>query len=122
MSDEGRSGGSGERRLNRREFLAAGVASASMLAFGGIAFARSRGSEVAESARYRNSDIRVVRANGRRELYIDGEHVRTIDTNGVYRADGFVFSPEPTLKDLGMRMIDARRAYTARGVRSGGGI
>jgi hypothetical protein len=122
MSNGDQSSGPGERRLNRKEFLAAGVASASILAFGGIAFAQSRGSEVAESARYRNSDIRVLRTNGRRELYIDGEHIRTIDTNGVYRADGFVFSPEPTLKDLGMRLIDARRAYAARGVRSGGGI
>jgi hypothetical protein len=75
---------------------------------------------VVANLNYRNSAIRVERANRRRELYIDDEHIETINNTGEYRAAGFMFSPEPTPEALGKNIVDARRALAARGMQARG--
>ena len=126
MNEQSRRSGRGRGLLSRREFLIAGAVGAGALAFGGSAAlgqeAAPRGRGAERSVEHRGSEVRVGRANGRDELYVDGEHIRTIDSNGVYRADGFMFSPETDLVELGKRVVDARRAYAARGAKAGAGV
>ncbi|BBL79344.1 hypothetical protein RxyAA322_11980 [Rubrobacter xylanophilus] len=66
---------------------------------------------------HRGRKIRIQRVRGRRELYIEGEHIRTVHSNGAYRAEGFVFSPSPTLEGLAREMVDYRAALQARRAR-----
>ena len=113
MSAEEQSGGRG--RLTRRQFLALGVAGASALAFGGVAF----GQQTGEEEQYKGHRIKVERRNGSKELYIDGERVDMYDSSGIYRAADHAFDWGETPSELAKKIINARRAYAARGVRKG---
>jgi hypothetical protein len=128
-ADEPTTGSEGPRRFTRRQILALGAAGAGLLAFTGKASSQSRDQgpegppprgQVVASLKHRGSDIRVERANGRRELYIDGEHIRTVNNTGEYRAAGFMFSPAPNVEELGRSIVDARAALAARGMQMRG--
>jgi hypothetical protein len=62
----------------------------------------------------------VKKKQGREEPYVDDKHIDTIHTNGAYRADGYVFDPQPTLKDLARAMVDAHEELKAKGVKDPG--
>ena len=101
------------RRFNRRQILALGAAAASVVALGSyVGSARGQGSGRISS--YRGRTIRVERRRGRPELFIDGEHIITVDSNGAYRAAEFMFSPSPTLDELAKNMIDYEIALRGR--------
>ena len=129
MSADEPIGRRGSRRFTRRQILAFGAAGAGLAAFAHSASGQGAGrgpegppprGRVVASLQHRGSAIRVERANGRRELYIDDEHIRIVDNTGEYRAAGFMFSPEPTPEALGKNIIDARRALSARGMQARG--
>ncbi len=126
------------RKFTRRQILALGAAGAGLVAFSGKASGQSvrrnpttppragnpdtpppRGRVVAD-LKYKDSAIRVERARGRSELYVDNEYIRVVNNNGEYRAAGFMFSPEPTPEALGKNIIDARSALAARGMQARG--
>ena len=109
MSVDERGGGTG-RRFGRREFLKLGGAGAGAIALGGCS-ALAVGQAAAEDAfSYRGSRALVRRRGGRPEILIDGARLETVDSNGAYRAAGFVFSPQPTPGDLARRLVDYRIA------------
>mgnify|MGYP001271727233 FL=1 len=110
-------GGSGQRRFSRREALALGAAASVLVALGTGARGSS-GQEARERVLlHKGRRIAIRRVRGRRELYIEGEHIRTVHSNGAYRAEGFVFSPSPTLEELAREMVDYRAALQARRAR-----
>ena len=106
--------------LSRREFLVAGVAATGLLATVGFAMpARaqptrahpSHAGAVGRTLLHRGKEISIRRSSdGLEELAIEGRPVRTVYLNGAYRAMYFAYSPQPTLEDLGRRMIDYRAA------------
>ncbi|QYJ15084.1 hypothetical protein Rxycam_00896 [Rubrobacter xylanophilus DSM 9941] len=109
--------GSGGRRFSRREALALGAAASVLVALGtGVRDVGGR-EESGRTLLHRGRRIRIQRVRGRRELYIEGEHIRTVHSNGAYRAEGFVFSPSPTLEELAREMVDYRAALQARRAR-----
>lgn len=132
MRPEEPNGRRGSRKFTRRDILALGAAGAGLVAFTSKASGQNRRQPsrstdespprgpVKEALEHRGSAIRVERANGRDELYIDDEHIRTLDNTGEYRAAGFMFSPEPTLAGLAKNMVDARIELVARGFRAKG--
>ncbi|ABG04895.1 Twin-arginine translocation pathway signal [Rubrobacter xylanophilus DSM 9941] len=110
-------GGSGQRRFSRREALILGAAASVLVALGTGARGSS-GHEAREKVLlHKGRRIAIRRVRGRRELYIEGEHIRTVHSNGAYRAEGFVFSPSPTLEELAREMVDYRAALQARRAR-----
>jgi hypothetical protein len=106
--------GSGRRSLNRKEFLALGV-SAGVLASAG--YLRSTQAEAqpqrppsGQEIFHRGKKIRVEQRGGRPELFIDGKPVMLVNTNGAYRAAGFMFYPQDTPIELGKKMVDYEMA------------
>jgi hypothetical protein len=112
------------RRFSRREFLALGAAGTSVLAFGGVAFGQQQGRTTgvaqADEEEYKGHKIAVKKKKGREEPYVDDMHIDIIRTNGAYRADGYVFDPQPTIKDLAKAMVDAHEELKAKGVEDPG--
>lgn len=104
------------RRFSRRKFLALGAVGASALAFGGVAF----GQQTGEEEQYKSHTIKVQRERGRQELYVDGNRITTIHTNGVYRAESYMFDPRNDIKSLAKAMVDAHEKLKAKGVKDPG--
>jgi len=63
---------------------------------------------------YRGKKIVVEERGGRPQLSIDGKPITTVNTNGAYRAAGFVFSPSDTQVELAKKMIDYQIALEGR--------
>lgn len=103
MSDRGTDG------ITRRRLLAGGAGVIGLLSvggFGGVAWARRPApGELA---------VRVLQRGGRPELYLAGERIPTVATNGAYRAANFMFAPEPNLRELGREIAEYRSALDGR--------
>ncbi len=113
------------RRFSRRELLALGAAGASALTFGGgVAFGQqSRAAAQAADApeeHYKGHKIKVKEEKGRQELYVDDARITTIQTNGAFRAEGYMFDPQGDIKRLAKAMIDAHEKLKAKGVQTTG--
>lgn len=103
------------RRISRREFVGLGVAGAGLVLLPGClpsagAQQRPGGPANSGAVNYRGHAIAVERRNGRPELFIDGERIVTVDTNGAFRAANFMFSPASTRQELARSIIDYRIA------------
>ena len=107
--DEGENGG---MALSRRRFLALSAAGLIVSALpGGRATAATQG-EGAFS--YRGSEVSV-ETGAEPRIVVDGEALEVIDSNGAYRAAGFMYSPQPTIEELARRLVD-NRARIAGGI------
>jgi hypothetical protein len=102
----------GKRMLTRRAFLTlagAGIAVAAGMPTAALA-------EIA-SKRFSHEGAKVEIASkkgGSLELYIDGRRVEVVDSNGAYRAAGFMYSPQPTPEVLAKRLVDNRARLARR--------
>ena len=93
----------GGAALSRRRFLALSAAGLIVAALpGGPAAAATEG---ARRFSYRGSEVRV-EAGAEPRIVVDGEVLEVIDSNGAYRAAGFMYSPQATLEELGERLVD----------------
>lgn len=91
--------------LSRRRFLALSAAGLIVAALpGGPAAAATEG---ARGFSYRGSEVRV-EAGAEPRIMVDGEALEVIDSNGAYRAAGYMYSPHPTLEELAKRVVDNR--------------
>jgi hypothetical protein len=91
------------RELNRREFLAL---LAAVLATGG--YAMPAWAQTQRTFTHEGRRVSLQERDGELELYIDGKPVVTVDSNGVYRAANFMYSPQLTLEELAKSIIDHR--------------
>jgi hypothetical protein len=91
------------RELNRREFLAL---LAAVLAAG--SYAMPAWAQTQRTFTHEGRRVSLQERDGEFELYIDGKPVVTVDSNGVYRAANFMYSPQLTLEELAKSMIDHR--------------
>ena len=97
------------RPITRREFVILGGAGAGALAFGGLTARVATGQEEAGGAfSYLGHNVVVRWRNGHPLLWIDGEPLVVVDTNGTYRAAGYAFDWASTPKDLAKKVIDNR--------------
>jgi hypothetical protein len=106
-------GSGGNRMLTRRAFLTfagAGIAVAAGMPTAALA-------EIA-SKRFSHEGAKVEIASKKKggglELYIDGRRVEVVDSNGAYRAAGFMYSPQPTPEGLAKRLVDNRARLARR--------
>lgn len=109
MSEGEQNGGAG-RRLSRKEFLALG--GVGVLVLGGL-LGRAQAqppTPPGQELLYKGKKIKVEKRGGRPELSIAGKPVMLVDTNGAYRAAGFMFYPQPTPIELGKKMVDYETA------------
>ena len=91
--------------LSRRRFLALSAAGLIVAVLpGGPAVAAT---DRARRFSYRGSEVRV-EAGGEPRILVDGETLEVIDSNGAYRAAGFMYSPQATLEELAKRLLDNR--------------
>ena len=106
MNAEGGAGGAG-RGLTRREFVGLGAAGAAAFVLAGCAGVMAQ-EEQGTGFSYKGRRIRVAKREGRPELFIDGERIVTVHSNGAFRAANFMFSPQPTRVGLAKRIVDYR--------------
>ena len=101
--------------------MALGSAGASALALGGVvAFGQQQSRAAAQAAdeeQYKGHKIKVKKEKGRQELYVDDDHITTIQTNGAFRAEGYMFDPKADIKSLAKAMVDAHEKLKAKGVK-----
>lgn len=50
------------------------------------------------------------------KISVDGRGVEVVDSNGAYRAAGFMYAPQPTPEDLAKRLVENRRRIMAGGL------
>jgi len=93
------------RELSRREFLAL-LGATGVLATG--SYAMPAWAQTQRTFTHEGRRISLQERDGELELYIDGKPVETVDSNGVYRAANFMYSPQLTLEELAKSMIDHR--------------
>ncbi len=91
--------------LSRRRFLALSAAGLIVAALPGGPVAAA--TEGARGFSYRGSEVRV-EAGAEPRIVVDGEALEVIDSNGAYRAAGFMYSPQPTLEKLAKRLVENR--------------
>ena len=101
---EQRSSG-GRRVLTRRAFLA----------LGGVGIAVAAGLPTAARAQiapkrfsYEGAVVETAGERSGTEISVDGREVEVVDSNGAYRAAGFMYSPQPTPEELAKRLVDNR--------------
>lgn len=100
-------------RVSRRRFLALAAAGVAVAALPGqAALAQSGGPGVrAQRFSHEGSAVRIEPASGAEEpeISVDGNSVELIDSNGAYRAAGFMYSPQPTAEDLAKRLVERKQ-------------
>ncbi len=98
--------------LSRRRFLALSAAGLIVSALPG---GRATAATEEESAfSYRGSEVSV-ETGAEPRIVVDDEALEVVDSNGAYRAAGFMYSPQQTLEELARRVID-NRARIAGGI------
>ena len=98
--------------LSRRRFLALSAAGLVVSALpGGSATAATEGEQTFS---YRGSNVRV-ETGAEPRIVVDGEALELVDSNGAYRAAGFMYSPQPTPEGLARRLVE-NRARIAGGI------
>jgi len=59
---------------------------------------------------YRGHEVLLKWRNGHPQLYIDGEPIVVVDTNGTYRATGYAFDWASTPQGLAKKILDNQAA------------
>ncbi len=98
--------------LTRRTFLT--LAGAGIAVAAGLPTA-ARAQIVPKRFSYEGAVVEIAGERGSIELSVDGEALEVVDSNGAYRAAGFMYSPQPTPEELARRLID-NRARIAGGI------
>lgn len=98
--------GSGSRRvLTRRAFLT--LAGAGIAVAGGLP-ATARAQIAPKRFSYEGAAVEIAPKGSGAEISVDGLGVEVIDSNGAYRAAGFMYSPQFTLEELARRVVENR--------------
>jgi hypothetical protein len=99
-------GSEGRRVLTRRAFLA--LASAGIAVVAGLPAARA---EIAPKRfSHEGAAVEISGKGGDTEISVDGRGVEVVNSNGAYRAAGFMYSPQPTAEELAKRLVENRRS------------
>ena len=65
---------------------------------------------------HEGADVAITsKKGGGTKISVDGFGVEVVDSNGAYRAAGFMYSPQPTTEQLAKRLVENRRRI-ARGL------
>ncbi len=91
--------------LTRRAFLT--LAGAGIAVAAGLPTA-ARAQIVPKRFSYEGAVVEIAGERGSIELSVDGEALEVVDSNGAYRAAGFMYSPQPTPEQLAKRLVDNR--------------
>jgi hypothetical protein len=107
--EQRRSGG--RRVLTRRAFLA--------LAGSGIAVAAglptvARAQIVPKRFSYEGAAVEIAGARGATEITVAGKGFEVVDSNGAYRAAGFMYTPQSTPEELAKRLVENRGRIAGR--------
>ena len=92
--------------LARRTLLAlagAGVA----VATGVVSSAHAE--RVRKRFSHAGADVEISATGSGAEISVDGRAFEVVDSNGAYRAAGFMYSPQPTIEQLAKRLVESRR-------------
>ncbi len=100
------------RMLTRRAFLA--LAAAGIAVAAGLP-ATARADVAPKRFSHRGADVEIAAKGRGAEISVDGRGVEVVDSNGAYRAAGFMYSPQPTTEELAKRLVENRRRI-ARGL------
>lgn len=99
-------GSEGRRVLTRRAFLA--LAGAGIAVVAGLPTARA---EIAPKRfSHEGAAVEISGKAGDTEISVDGVGVEVVNSNGAYRAAGFMYSPQPTPEELAKRLVENRRS------------
>jgi hypothetical protein len=104
MSLEQRRSG-GRRVLTRRAFLA--LAGAGIAVAAGLPTA-ARAQIAPKRFSYKGAVVQIAGERGSIGISVDGRGLEVVDSNGAYRAAGFMYSPQPTLEELAKRLVENR--------------
>ncbi len=77
--------------------------------------ARTQEADAAREISHRGVSVRLETAGGRPRIVLDGKALGVVDTNGAYRAAGFMYSPQPTLEQLARRVVENRGKIAVEG-------
>ncbi len=58
---------------------------------------------------HEGADVEIRGRASATEISVDGLGVEVVDSNGAYRAAGFMYSPQPTPEELAKRLVENRR-------------
>lgn len=98
-------GSDGPRVLDRKAFLA--LAGAGLAVVAGLP-ATARARIAPRRFSHDGADVEIRPQGSGAEISVDGVGVGVVDSNGAYRAAGFMYSPQPTLEGLARRLAEAR--------------
>ena len=97
----------GRRVLTRRAFLA--LAGAGIAVAAGLP-ATARAEIAPKRFAHEGVDVEIAPKKGDgAEISVDGRGFEVVDSNGAYRAAGFMYSPQPTPEELAKRLVENRR-------------
>ena len=91
--------------LTRRAFLT--LAGAGIAVAAGLPTA-ARAEIVPKRFSYEGSVVEIAGEWGDIGISVDGRGLEVVDSNGAYRAAGFMYSPQPTPEELAKRLVDNR--------------
>ena len=99
-------GSEGRRVLTRQAFLA--LAGAGIAVIAGLPAARA---EIAPKRfSHEGAALEISGKGGDTEISVDDVGVEVVNSNGAYRAAGFMYSPQPTPEELAKRLVENRRS------------
>lgn len=98
-------GSGGRRVLTRRAFLT--LAGAGIAVAAGLPSA-ARAEIAPKRFSYEGADVEIAPKGSGAEISVDGLGVEVVDSNGAYRAAGFMYSPQPTPEELAKRLVENR--------------
>lgn len=107
--EQRRSGG--RRVLTRRAFLA--LAGAGIGVAAGLPTA-ARAQIVPKRFSYERAVVEIAGERSVTEISVDGKRFEVVDSNGAYRAAGFMYSPQPTPEELAKRLVENRGRIAGR--------
>jgi hypothetical protein len=98
-------GSGGRRVLTRRAFLT--LAGAGIAVAAGLP-APARAQVAPKRFSYEGAAVEIAPEGSGAQIMVDGQSVEVVDSNGAYRAAGFMYSPQPTIEELARRLVDNR--------------
>lgn len=106
--------------MSRGRFLALSAAGlgatvAGMPLLAGSVRAQEEAAGATREFSHRGVSVRLETAGGRPSIVIDGQTFGVVDTNGAYRAAGFMYSPQPSLERFAQRVVENRDRIAVEG-------
>ncbi len=93
----------GRMVLTRRAFLA--LAGAGIAVAAGLP-ATARAQIAPKRFSYEGATVEIAPKDSGVQISVDGLRVEVVDSNGAYRAAGFMYSPQPTPEALAKRLVE----------------